>query len=272
MRTFLLALVVVPALFAQKKPITLDTLNQAGRGGGRGGMALWAPDGKSFVTRRAGNLEIYDPATKTSKELVSTQPIDAAAVKGAAEDEPMDWQNRRSRLGGMEWSDDGRELLYTSGGDVFVIHTDTAKWDQVTKTPEPEIDAKLSPDGQMVAFRRGWDLYTVDVAAKKETRLTRNGTPTLRNGGTDWVYPEELDLGTAFWWSPDSKSIAYLQFDMSREPLFPHADLLRVRALYEPERYPQAGEHNADHRIGSGSGRGRSHPLARTSATRAIAT
>jgi dipeptidyl-peptidase 4 len=250
MRTFLLALVLAPALFAQKKPITLDTLNQAGRGGGRGGMALWAPDGKTFVTRRAGNLDIYDPATRTSKELVSTQPIDAAAVKGAVEDEPMDWQNRRSRVGGMEWSADGRELLYTAAGDVFVIHTDTGKWDQVTKTPEPEIDAKLSPDGKMVAFRRGWDLYTVDVAAKKETRLTRNGTPTLRNGGTDWVYPEELYLGTAFWWSPDSKSIAYFQFDMSREPLFPHADLLRVRALYEPERYPQAGENNATIHLG----------------------
>ncbi len=251
MRKFLLLLVAAPALFAQKQPITLETLNQAGRGGGGRGVAvLWAPDGKTFVTRREGSLSLYDPATRTSKELVSTAEIDAAAVKAPAEEEPMDWQNRRSRLGGMEWSDDGKALLYTSGGDVFVIHTDTGKWDQVTKTPEPEIDAKLSPDGRMVAFRRGWDLYAVDVATKKETRLTRGGAATLRNGGTDWVYPEELYLGTAFWWSPDSKSVAYLQFDMSREPLFPHADLLPVRALYEPERYPQAGENNATIHLG----------------------
>jgi dipeptidyl-peptidase-4 len=251
MRKLLLSFLVASALFAQKKPITLETLNQAGRGGGgRGAAALWAPDGKTFVTRRGGSLSLYNPATRTSKDLVSTAEIDASAVKAPAEEEPMDWQNRRSRLGGMEWSDDGKELLYTSGGDVFVIHTDTGKWDQVTKTPEPEIDAKLSPDGSTVAFRRGWDLYAVDVATKKETRLTRNGTATLRNGGTDWVYPEELYLGTAFWWSPDSKSIAYLQFDMSREPLFPHADLLLVRALYEPERYPQAGENNATIHLG----------------------
>ena len=64
------------------------------------------------------------------------------------------------------------------------------------------------------------------------------------------MYPEELDLGTGFWWSPDSKSIAYLQFDSSREPAYPHEDLLRLRALYEPERYPQAGENNADVRLG----------------------
>jgi dipeptidyl-peptidase 4 len=252
MRKAILFLLAASALLAQKKPITLETLNQAGRGGGGrgGGMAIWAPDGKTFVTRNGRGLAIYDPATKISKALVSTSDIDAAAVKAPEEAEPMDWINRRSRLGGMEWSDDGKSLLYTSGGDIFVIHVDTGKWDQVTKTPEAEVDAKLSPDGRSVAFRRGADLYTVDVATKQETRLTKNGTATLRNGGTDWVYPEELYLGTAFWWSPDSKSIAYFQFDMSREPEFPHGDLLPVRAVYEPERYPQAGENNATIHLG----------------------
>ena len=55
---------------------------------------------------------------------------------------------------------------------------------------------------------------------------------------------------TAFWWSPDSKSIAYLQFDTHDEPLYPHEDLLRLRAVYEPERYPQAGDNNAAIRLG----------------------
>ena len=74
--------------------------------------------------------------------------------------------------------------------------------------------------------------------------------PHFINGGLDWVYPEELDLSTAFWWSPDSKSIAYLQFDSSREPVYPHEDVLGLRAVYEPERYPQAGEDNADVHFG----------------------
>ena len=134
--------------------------------------------------------------------------------------------------------------------DLFLIHTDTAKWEQLTKTPVAELDAKLSPDAHMVAFRRGWDLYTVDVASGKETRLTRDGTDTLRNGIPDWVYPEELELGTGFWWSPDSKSLCYLQFDSSREPVFPHADMLGTRAFAEVERYPQAGENNPDVRLG----------------------
>jgi dipeptidyl-peptidase-4 len=90
----------------------------------------------------------------------------------------------------------------------------------------------------------------MDLASRQVTRLTEDGNATLLNGELDWVYPEELDLGTAYWWSPDSKSIAYLQFDISREPLYPHEDSRRPRPIYEPQRYPQAGENNPDVRVG----------------------
>ena len=252
MRKVLLFTLLSASLFAQKKPITLESMNEGrGGGGGRGGgAATWAPDGKTFVTRQGRSLAIYNPATKTSKDLVSTEAMDAAAVRGPVEDGPVDWTNRRASPGGMQWSQSGKELLYATGGDIFLIHVDDGKWDQLTKTPEIEREAKLSPDAKSVAFRRGYDLYAVDVATLKETRLTKGGSETLRNGTLDWVYPEELDLSTAFWWSPDSKSIVYMQFDTAREPLYPHEDVLRVRALYEPERYPQVGENNADVRLG----------------------
>ena len=258
MLKFTVCLLLVAPAFGQKKPITLESMNEGGRGGvpsgpGRGaGAATWAPDGKTFVFRQGRSLMIYDPATKSSKDLVAVDAMDAAAaaMNPPPNDGPFDWTNRRVRAGGLQFSSDGKELLYASGGDLFLVHVDTGKWDQLTKTPVAEVDPKLSPDGKMVVFRRGWDLYSIDVATHKETPLTTHGAETLRNGGLDWVYPEELELGTAFWWSPDSKSIAYLQFDTSREPIFPHEDLLRTRALYEPERYPQAGENNADVHLG----------------------
>ena len=40
------------------------------------------------------------------------------------------------------------------------------------------------------------------------------------------------------------------QFDVSREPLYPHADLLGRKAIFEPEWYPQVGDPNADVRLG----------------------
>ena len=251
---FSIFFLLAASAFAQKQPITLETLNSAGRGGGRGGAGFagshWTPDGTHFVFRQGSSLMLYDPATKTSKLLIDTTPIDAAAVNVPPDDGPTDWTNRRARVGGMQFSGDGKTMLYSAGGDLFLIHTDTAKWEQLTKTPVAELDAKLSPDARMVAFRRGWDLYTVDVTSGKETRLTSDGTETLRNGIPDWVYPEELNLGTGFWWSPDSKSLCYLQFDSSREPVFPHADMLGKRAFSEPERYPQAGENNPDVHLG----------------------
>ena len=246
-----LILLLASSVFAQKKPITLETLSQT-RGGGRGapGPELWMPDGKSFLVRQGNRLSLYDCETRQSKPVIVLDEIDAAAVAPPVDEGPTDWINRRAGLGSMQLSTSGKELLYTARGDIFVIHLDTGKWDQITKTPVVERDARLAPDGKTVAFRRGSDLYAVDVATQSETRLTRDGSDTLRNGGLDWVYPEELELNTAFWWSPDSKSIAYLQFDTHAEPSYPHEDALRLRAVYEPERYPQAGENNATIHLG----------------------
>jgi len=216
---------------------------------GPGNPVAWSPDGKQFLYRQGRRLVIYDPATGSSKDLIDTSAMDSAAVRPAsAESRPFDWENRRVRDTPVQWV--GTEVLYSTGGDVFIIQVDTGKSTQLTKTAIAERDPKLSPDGKSVVFRREWDLYLLDIASKRETRLTTGGSDTLRNGGLDWVYPEELDLGTAYWWSPDSKSIAYLQFDISHEPLYPHEDLRGQRPIYEPQRYPQSGENNPDVRVG----------------------
>ena len=254
MRAAVLFILCTPAcLLAQKKPITLETLDEATRltAEGPGNPAAWAPDGKRFLYRQGRRLVIYDPATRSSKDLIDTSEMDSAAVRAAsAGPQPFDWENRRVRETPVQWSSNGGEVLYSAGGDLFMITVDPAKWTQLTRTPAAERDPKLSPDGKSVAFRRNWDLYVLDIASKRETRLTTGGSDTLRNGGLDWVYPEELDLGTAYWWSPDSKSIAYLQSDLSHEPLYPHEDLRGPRPIYEPQRYPQAGENNPDVRLG----------------------
>jgi dipeptidyl-peptidase-4 len=199
---------------------------------------------------------LYDVPSKSAKQLLNLEPLEAAAVK-VPTPEHFDWRNRRVQTDSFEWSSDGREILLEAEGDLFLWHVDSSKWDQLTSTPVAEADPKLSPDGSHVAFRRESDLYTLDIATKKETRLTEDGSATLLNGELDWVYPEELDLGTAYWWSPDSSKIAYLQFDISREFDYPQIDLKGRRAQLELERYPQAGTPNADVRAGVVSRDGR---------------
>jgi len=140
-------------------------------------------------------------------------------------------------------------MLAAVDGDLFFIHAN-GKSTQLTSTEAEEEDPKLSPDSTQVLYRSQSNLYLLNIATKQVTPLTTDGTPTLLNGQLDWVYPEELDLSTASWWSPDSKQIAFMQFDVAKEFVYPQVDLLGERARFEPERYPQAGTPNALVRIG----------------------
>ncbi|HEY3740721.1 MAG TPA: S9 family peptidase [Bryobacteraceae bacterium] len=236
-----------------KKPVTLEALKAPGGRGGRGGGAgegTWAPDGKTFAFHDGDEIKIYNVASKASHDLISSRILDDNAPKPEPESARFDWTNRRVSGGGLQWSPSGDALLIDVHGNLFWVTTADGKFTQLTSGPTPKQDPKLSPDATRVAYRKGHDLYVTDIPTRQELRLTQNGNPTLLNGELDWVYPEELDLGSAYWWSPDGKSIAYMQFDTSRVPLYPQADLLKTKAVSEPERYPQAGDPNSDVRIG----------------------
>ena len=243
-----IAVLLPLATQGQKKPVTIDAITAKRTVTGFGPVE-WAPDGKRFAWLEEKELWLYDVASGQKKLVVDLGDLDAKAVKSAAP-EAFDWRNRRVSEQRFSWSRSGKEMLIATGGDLFLLHVDSGKWDQLTSTQGAERDAKLSPDGRRVSFRLDHDLYSLEIATKKTTRLTEDGSETLLNGELDWVYPEELEIGTAHWWSPDGKLIAYLQLDVSREPVFPQVDALALRARFEPERYPQAGDPNAEARVG----------------------
>src|SRR5690606_37842158 len=65
------------------------------------------------------------------------------------------------------------------------------------------------------------------------------------NGGTDWVYQEEFSFTSAFFWSPDSKQIAFYRFDETEVKEF---SMTMFTGLYPTEykfKYPKAGEKNS---------------------------
>jgi len=240
--TFLLCLSVFAA---EKKPVTIQTMPPPPHMP----AVTWAPDGKRFAWIEKKAIWQYDVPAKKKMEMVSLTPLEEKAIK-PRKPETFDWQNRRVSEQNFQWSSSGEEMLISVEGDLFLLHTESGKWDQLTATPEPEHDPKLSPDGHFVSFRRDHDLYSLEISSKKLTRLTEDGSATLWNGELDWVYPEELEISTAHWWSPDSSQIAYLQFDVAREWIYPQVDLLSWRAKPEPELFPQPGTPNADVRLG----------------------
>ncbi len=64
------------------------------------------------------------------------------------------------------------------------------------------------------------------------------------------MYPEELDIHTAYWWSPDSTKIAFLQLDESHVEKYPLVDDLSPQGGLTEERYPIAGSPNPVARVG----------------------
>lgn len=111
--------------------------------------------------------------------------------------------------------------------------------------------AKFSPDSRQVAYVRGNDLYTIDLATQKVTRLTTDGSDDVINGTTDWVYEEELGLRDAFRWSPDSRRIAYWRFDQREVPAFPIVnETATLYPVVSVLRYPKAGAPNSRVTVG----------------------
>ena len=102
----------------------------------------------------------------------------------------------------------------------------------------------FSPDYTQIAYTRGCDLYVMNTTSGVETRLTTGGSDSLRFGYPDWVYGEELSQYQAFFWSPDGRKLAYLQFD--ERPVVPYviASSQNARGTVERQRYPVTGANN----------------------------
>src|SRR5689334_8506412 len=162
------------------------------------------------------------------------------------------------------WSPDNKMLLIFTNtrpvwrlntrGDYWVLELASGRLHQLggkDAKPSTLMFAKLSPDGRRVGYVRENNLYVEDLATGRVTALTTNGSTTLINGTSDWVNEEEFFLRDCWRWSPDSRSIAFWQFDASGIETFyllNNTDSLYPKLTAIP--YPKAGTTNAAVRVG----------------------
>lgn len=254
-RAILACLILFPALAAQEPGLlSLEAVAHPTRRlqiGGQPARLEWAPDGSLIQTRREGDqvtLLRIDPKLWESTALLKADALQAALVAAGAEAAAA-----RTALGRgiFTWTKDHAAFLITVAGDLFRIDLRGAK--AVRLAPGPLDEPTFSPDGRQVAFLRGNDLYRVEVATGRETRLSTGGSETVFNGRLDWVYQEEVyGRGSfrAFWWSPDSQRLAYLSLDETKVPVFTLMDDRSQPQRAEVARYPKAGDPNPIARLG----------------------
>jgi len=116
-----------------------------------------------------------------------------------------------------------------------------------TVSDEKLLNPAFSPDGRFLAYVRENNLYLYDIEKAKETPVTRDGKKNeIINGASDWVYEEEFEFTRAFFWSPDSKRIAYYRFDERQVREY----TMQIWGELYPEnytfKYPKAGEKNSE--------------------------
>jgi dipeptidyl-peptidase-4 len=269
---FTINLVLLSAGHAQTAAPQQLTIEQIFAEGGVIGRApetiQWSPDGTkvSFVQRddagEHGELWYLDAVTGEKKVLASETKLSQLAPPSKIKDEREKARVTRSHVAAYTWSPDSKHLLFNSQGQLWYYSLDTGTAVQLTSSPDPSEDPKFSPDGKRLAYVRKHNLYVHPVSGEEgEYALTRDEKQkdkdrdkdkedNLLNGEVDWVYAEELDVRSNFFWSPEGRDLIFLQMDETRVPAYPITDWLPTHPHVEQEKYPKAGDPNPTVRVG----------------------
>jgi dipeptidyl-peptidase 4 len=154
-----------------------------------------------------------------------------------------------------EFSKDEAKILLLSEMEQIYRHSFTAiyhvydiKSKSLKKVSPNKISyATFSPDRKNIAYVFENNLYYLNTENSETTKVTDSGKiNSIINGSTDWVYEEEFSFTKAFFWSADSKKIAFYTFDESQVKEY---NLQIWDGLYPTDykyKYPKAGEKNSE--------------------------
>jgi Tol biopolymer transport system component len=189
--------------------------------------ATWSPDGK----RVAYISELRDPGDNDLYSVSATGGKPRALTNNWAEEYAPVWSadgtmvaltRKRGRQpyvamlrpGGKArllvrgadpaWSPDGRRLVFTRAGDVYVVSSTGTEARSVTTGAEEDSSPDWSPDGREVVFARrsaaGKDLWAIGVDGSTLRRLTN-----VQLGRDRCTVVEASDPA----WSPDGREVAF---------------------------------------------------------------
>jgi dipeptidyl-peptidase-4 len=260
--TLLLLPIIAPhAAVAQDKLLTIDDIyDPVKRVNFSGTPPLnlqWLKDGKSYLQSKT--VQARSTAAVSSAQLLKVNAVtgaatpffDSAKMEAALRAAGIDAENAKKLANRpfYELNPAQTAILLNYENDLYYyeFNADRAAAVRLTNSKDEETDEEFSPDGRMVAFVRNNNLYAVDLSTGRERQLTNDGSQNILNGRLDWVYEEELygrGNTKGFWWSPDSKQIAYLRLDETSVHKFTVVDHIPPLQTIEDTPYPRAGDPN----------------------------
>ena len=199
----------------------------------------WSPDGKHLTYLDGGELIDLDPGTAKQHVLVSRAKL--AALSGAPGSETDSDRRERYKMASYLWAPDSAHLLFDANGRLWLydLHNGTGVQVGFTGIASGD-DPKFSPNGEMVSFVRDHGLTVLRLKDPEFPPIVVASPPNLTtlNGEVDWVYEEELETRSNYFWSPDSKSLAYLQTNEREVGEYPITDWMPIHTQNNFQRYP----------------------------------
>lgn len=217
------------------------------------------PNGDAVLYLRSGprdavqNLYEFNPVTGQERVLLTAETI----LQGDAEELSAEELARRERMrstargiASYSLSKDGRRILVSLSGGLYVIDRAGGAVRELPDDGGFPLDARFSPDGRYVACVRDGDLYVIEVDSGAQTRLTHRPGEHISYGLSEFIAQEEMGRFAGYWWSPDSRRIAYQATDTSMLETMHIADAMRPDIPPQIWPYPRPGRDNADVRLG----------------------
>jgi dipeptidyl-peptidase-4 len=226
------------------------------------------PDGKHVLFLRSQprkakmGLFEFDVATGKTRELITPEKL----LKGAEEKLSPEEKARRERMrvtvGGFttyHLSPDGKRVLLSLSGRLYLVDRGALAVTELKTSKGTLLDPKFSPDGRFVSYVLDDDVRVIYPEKQKEWAVTKGGTAKKPHGVAEFVAQEEMGRFTGYWWSPDSRYIAYQESDHEGVELWYVADPAHPERPGHPSYYPRPGKKNVAVRLGitpvSGTGK-----------------
>lgn len=215
-------------------------------------------DGESYTQLSPDHKRIVRHSFKTGKEIATV--FDVETARGS---------KKLPRIDGYIMSPDEHRILIQTETKGIYRRSYTAVYyiyDVRNNTLEPLSEGGpqqvplFSPDGNVIAFARGNNLFLVKLLfGNAEVQVTKDGKfNEVINGLPDWVNEEEFTTNRSFDFSADSKVLAWVRYDERQVPIY---SMQEFKGLYPARsefdaypgtydyKYPVAGQKNSEVKV-----------------------